>query len=78
MGRPFSPPASLFYPCPLPPLPQALSGLTVQALTTLESYYDLSGEENHSLFKVVCVIFTIDCNSNRESFQLAECIVCVC
>ena len=75
MGHPFSPPALLFYPCPLPPLPQALNGLTVQALTTLESYYDLSGEKNRSLYKVVCVISTIDCNSNRESFQLAECIV---
>ena len=26
---------------------------------------------------MVCVIFTIDCNSNRESFRLAECIICV-
>lgn len=31
--------------------------------------------KNNLLYKVMCVIFTIDCNRNRKSFQSAECII---
>ena len=30
-------------------------------------------KKNGLLYKVVCVIFTVDCNSNREALQPAEC-----
>ena len=29
-------------------------------------------KKNRLLYQVVCLIFTIDANSNREAFQLAE------
>ena len=32
-------------------------------------------KKNGLLYKVVCVIFTVDCNSNREALQPAECIM---
>lgn len=31
--------------------------------------------KNNLLYKVMCVIFTIDCNRHRKSFQSAECII---